>query len=51
MYNIKRQDLVPQFQRSYDYYLGFFEQLLKTESNLIIFGDKDLKDYVWQRRK
>lgn len=40
LYDIKRGELANQFQRSFDYYLKHFEQLLKTEMNLIIFGNK-----------
>jgi hypothetical protein len=42
MYDIKRGDLGNNFKRSYEYYLGFFDKLLGSDSNLIIFGGKAL---------
>ena len=50
MYDIKRGDL-GQFKRTFQYYLSYFDMLLKTDSNLIIFGGKDIEAYVWERRK
>lgn len=50
LYDIKRGGL-GQFKRSFQYYLSYFDQLLQTDSNLIVFGGKDLEAYVWQRRK
>lgn len=43
LWDIKRGLLTGRAKRSFDYYLHFFEQLLNTETNLIIFGDKHLK--------
>lgn len=42
MYDIKRGDLGAQFKRTYQYYLSYFDQMLQTDSNLIVFGGKDL---------
>ena len=50
LYDIKRGDLNEGFKRSFDDYLSYFDQLLQTDSNLIIFGDKRLEEFVWQRR-
>ena len=41
MYDIKRGDL-GQFKRTFQYYLSNFDMLLQTDSNLIIFGGKNI---------
>jgi hypothetical protein len=51
LWNIKRDSLNNGWSRSFDYYLEKFEQLLQVENNLIIFGDSELKDFVFKRRK
>ena len=38
------------WSRSFDYYLEKFDQLLKVETNMIIFGDEELEKFVLQRR-
>ncbi|NBU82629.1 MAG: hypothetical protein EBS55_13385, partial [Flavobacteriaceae bacterium] len=44
LWDIKREGLTEGWSRSYeDHYLKKFEQLLKIEANLIVFGDKDLE--------
>lgn len=50
MYGIKRGDL-GQFKRTFQYYISNFDMLLKTDSNLIIFGGKDIEAYVWECRQ
>lgn len=51
MYDIKRGDLdEPLFKRSFAIYLSYFDELLLTDSNLIVFGGRQLEQYVWQRR-
>lgn len=50
LWDIGRGDLQEGWSRSYQHYLDKFEELLKVDSNLIIFGDKELKDFVFQRR-
>jgi hypothetical protein len=51
LWDIGRGDLQEGWSRSYQHYLGKFEELLKVDSNLIIFGDKELQDFVSQRRQ
>jgi hypothetical protein len=50
LWDIKRDELSEGWNRSFEHYLSKFEQLLKVENNLIIFGDKDIEDFVWERR-
>ena len=51
LWDIKREGLTEGWSRSYeDHYLKKFEQLLKIEANLIVFGDKDLESFVFERR-
>ncbi len=50
LWDIGRGELSEGWSRSYDYYLEKFEELLRTDNNLIIFGDKELKEFVEQRR-
>lgn len=51
LWNIRRDQLVEGWSRSYQHYLNKFEELLKVENNLIIFGDEDLESFVWSKRK
>ena len=39
LWNIRRDALTEGWSRSYDHYLQKFSELLKSESNFIIFGD------------
>ena len=50
IWDIGRGELTEGWSRSYQHYLDKFEQLLKVEENLIIFGDEELKEFVFQRR-
>jgi hypothetical protein len=50
IWDIGRGELSEGWSRSYQHYLDKFEQLLKVEENLIIFGDEELRDFVFQRR-
>jgi len=50
IWDIGRGDLTEGWSRSYQHYLDKFEQLLKVEENLIIFGDEELKSFVFERR-
>jgi hypothetical protein len=50
LWDIGRGELSEGWSRSYDYYLEKFDELLRTDNNLIIFGDKELKEFVEQRR-
>ena len=51
LWNIGRGNLNEGWSRSYEHYLDRFSELLKVENNLIIFGDKELKDFVFKFRK
>jgi len=50
IWDIGRGSLKEGWSRTFQHYLDKFEQLLKVEENLIIFGDKELKEFVFQRR-
>ena len=50
IWDIGRGELNEGWGRSYQHYLAKFEQLLKVEENLIIFGDEELKEFVFKRR-
>jgi hypothetical protein len=50
IWDIGREYLSEGWSRSYQHYLDKFEQLLQVEENMIIFGDKELKDFVFKIR-
>lgn len=50
LWNIGRDELSEGWSRTFQHYLDKFEQLLKIEENLIIFGEKELEDFIWERR-
>ena len=51
LWNINRETLTEGWSRSYQHYLDKFAQLLAVNNNLIIFGDPELKDFVFKNRK
>jgi hypothetical protein len=51
LWDIGRGDLSESWSRKFDHYLSKFSQLLKTENNMIIFGEKDLEEFVFKHRK
>jgi len=51
LWNIGRDGLEEGWSRSFSHYLEKFEQLLKVEENLIIFGEEELEKFVWERRE
>jgi hypothetical protein len=51
LWDIKRDSLKDGWSRSYDHYLTKFDELLKIDTNLIIFGDSELEKFVFERRK
>jgi len=51
LWNIKRDSLTEGWSRSFQHYLDKFNDLLKIETNLIIFGEKELEPFVWERRQ
>ena len=50
IWNIGRDELSEGWSRSYQHYLDKFEKLLNVEENLIIFGDENLRDFVFEKR-
>lgn len=50
LWDIKRGDLGEGWSRSFDYYLEKFSELLDTPDNMIIFGDAELRDFVFNKR-
>ena len=50
LWNINRESLKEGWSRSFDHYLSKLEQLLSIEENLIIFGEKELEDWVLTKR-
>jgi len=51
LWDLGRNDLTEGWSRSYEsHYLKKFDELLKIENNLIIYGDSELEKFVWERR-
>jgi len=50
LWDIKRDGLSDGWNRSYNHYLDKFKQLLNVDNNLIVFGDNELKKFVFQHR-
>ena len=51
LWDLGRGELTEGWSRPYEtHYLTKFNELLKTENNLIIFGDSELENFVWERR-
>jgi hypothetical protein len=50
IWDIGRGELTEGWSRSFQHYLDKFEQLLKVEENLIVFGDEELKEFVFKHR-
>jgi hypothetical protein len=50
LWNIKRDELSEGWSRSFDHYLEKFKQLLQVDNNIIIFGDKELEEFVFKYR-
>jgi len=50
LWNIKRDQLNEGWSRSFEHYLEKFNQLLDIPYNLIVFGDKELEDFVFKKR-
>ena len=52
LWDIKRHELTEGWSRSYEeHYIEKFAKLLEIPYNLIIFGDKELKEFVFKYRK
>ena len=50
LWDIGRGSLEEGWNRSFDYYLERFKELLSVENNMIIFGDTELKKFVFKYR-
>jgi hypothetical protein len=50
LWNIKRDRLSDGWSRSFQHYLDKFEQLLKVDNPIIIFGDPELESFVFKKR-
>jgi hypothetical protein len=50
IWDIGRGALSEEWSRPFQHYLDKFEQLLKCEENMIIFGDEELQKFVFERR-
>lgn len=50
LWDIGRNELSTGWSRTFDHYLEKFEQLLKVENDMIIFGDKELESFVFKHR-
>lgn len=50
IWDIGRGELTEGWSRSYQHYLDKFEQLLDVQENMIIFGDNELREFVFRKR-
>jgi hypothetical protein len=50
LWDLKRNELSEGWSRPFSHYLNKLEQLLSVSENLIIFGDKELKEFVFKKR-
>ena len=50
IWDIGRGELSEGWSRPFQHYLDKFEQLLKCNENMIIFGDEELQKFVFERR-
>lgn len=50
LWNIGRGGLNEGWSRSYQHYLDKFDELLRVDVNLIIYGDLELRKFVFERR-
>ena len=50
IWDIGRENLTEGWSRPYQHYLDKFEKLLEVEENLIVFGDEELRDFVFKKR-
>ena len=50
IWNIGRDGLQEGWSRPFQHYLDKFSQLLDVDTNMIIFGDEELKDFVFSKR-
>jgi hypothetical protein len=50
LWDIGRGSMEEGWSRSFDYYLEKFRELLLVDNNMIIFGDEELKNFVFKYR-
>jgi hypothetical protein len=50
IWNIKRDELSPGWNRNFDHYLNHLAKLMKTEDNMIIFIERKYESFVRERR-
>lgn len=50
LWDIKRDSLSDGWSRSFDHYLAKFKELLKSPYNMIIFGDSNIENIIWEHR-
>lgn len=50
IWDIGREELGEGWSRPYQHYLDKFEKLLEVDANMIIYGDKELEDFVFSKR-
>ena len=50
LWNIKRDELTEGWSRSFEHYLEKFSQFLDIPNNMIIFGDEELREFIFQKR-
>ena len=50
IWDIGRGNLTEGWSRTYQHYLDKFDQLLDVQENMIIYGDSELKDFVFKKR-
>lgn len=50
LWNIKRNKLTEGWSRSFDHYLEKFNELLDLPHNLIVFGEEDLREFIFKKR-
>jgi O-methyltransferase len=50
IWDIGREGLTEGWSRNYNHYIENFKRILPIDCNMIIFGDKDLEDIIYQLR-
>ncbi len=51
IWDIGRDGLTEGWSRNYNHYIENFKRLLPVDCNMIIFGDKDLEEIIYQIRR
>ena len=50
IWDIKRDELTEGWSRKFDHYLNHLDNLLKTDSNFIVYVESKYANWVWERR-